>query len=94
MPGDLTGKTVRSLAGHDSGRLYIVLRTEGAYVFLTDGRLRPREGPKKKNRRHVECLPDVFTAFTPEALSAAPDEDIRRALKSAGKRLSISIQEE
>ena len=94
MERDLTGRTVRSLAGHDSGRLYIVLRTEGAFVFLSDGRLRPREGPKKKKIRHIEVLPDALTAFTPEMIPAVKNEEIRRALKSTRNILSMTIQEE
>ena len=94
MNGDLTGKTVRSRAGHDSGRLYVVLRTEGAFVYLSDGRLKPREGPKKKKIRHIEVLPDVLAAFTPESMPDAGNEEIRQALKSARAILSMTIQEE
>ncbi|MBQ7601320.1 MAG: KOW domain-containing RNA-binding protein [Lachnospiraceae bacterium] len=94
MERDLTGRTVRSLKGHDSGKLYVVLRTEDAFVFLSDGKSRPREGPKKKNRKHVEVLPGRFTAFTPEGTGQAPDEEIRQALKSARKLLSSTNQEE
>ena len=94
MERDLTGRTVRSLKGHDKGRLYIVLRTEDTFVFLSDGRLRPREGPKKKNVRHIEVLPDAMTYFTPETVPDAKNEEIRRALKSAGNIISMTIQEE
>ena len=31
------GMFARSKAGHDKGKLYIILRTEGEYVYLTDG---------------------------------------------------------
>ena len=94
MEGDLTGRTVRSLAGHDSGRLYIVLRTDGAFVFLSDGRLKPREGPKKKKIRHVEVLPGTLTAFTPKSIEAASNDEIRLALKLLKNRLAITFQEE
>ena len=32
--------TSRSKAGHDKDKLYIILKTEGGYVYLTDGELR------------------------------------------------------
>ena len=33
----------RSKAGHDKDKLYIILKMEGGYVYLTDGELRPLE---------------------------------------------------
>ena len=45
-----TGMFARSKAGHDKGKLYIILRTESEYVYLTDGRLRPMSNPKKRRK--------------------------------------------
>ena len=88
MQEDLAGRTVRSLAGHDSGQLYIVLRTDGAFVYLSDGRRKPREGPKKKKIRYVEVLSPEFIRFTKESVETALNEDIRRALRSVRKALA------
>ena len=39
---------VRSLAGHEKDRLYIIIRQDEEYVWLVDGRNRTMEKPKKK----------------------------------------------
>lgn len=52
-------RAVVSLAGRDRGNVCIVLREEGEYLFLADGRLRPVERPKKKKRKHARLLADA-----------------------------------
>lgn len=44
---------VRSVAGRDQGKLFIVLVVEGEYLLLADGKSRKVESPKRKKRRHV-----------------------------------------
>ena len=44
---------VRSDAGRDKGKLFYVLRTEGDFLLLADGKSRKVESPKRKKRRHV-----------------------------------------
>ena len=44
---------VISTAGRDKGELFFVLATEGDFLLLADGRLRPVERPKRKRRKHV-----------------------------------------
>ena len=44
---------VRSDAGRDRGKLFIVLAVEGEYLLLADGKSRKVESPKRKKRRHV-----------------------------------------
>ena len=46
------GMYARSLAGHDKGKLYIIIEADEAYVYLSDGRLRPLDKLKKKKLRH------------------------------------------
>ena len=43
-----TGSIVKSMAGHDSGTLFLVLRQEGDYVLLADGKRRKMEKTKRK----------------------------------------------
>lgn len=48
------GEIVRSRAGRDRGRAFVVLKLlDEDYVLLVDGRLRTLERPKKKKRRHL-----------------------------------------
>ncbi len=42
-----------SLAGHDRDRLYIVLETDGEFLYLTDGRHHKLKNPKKKKLKHL-----------------------------------------
>ena len=45
------GMLAWSRAGHDSGTLYVIMRTDEEYVYLTDGRLKPVDKPKKKKKK-------------------------------------------
>lgn len=69
------GMVVRSSAGHDGGRFYVVLAVEGQFAYIADGKLRQKERPKKKNVRH---LAPTATMLDIEALDT--DQKIRRAL--------------
>ena len=44
---------VRSDAGRDQGKLFIVLAVQGDYLLLADGKSRKVESPKRKKRKHV-----------------------------------------
>lgn len=52
------GQIVLSLAGRDSGRLYVVLGREGERFLLADGRHRRLQDPKRKNGKHLEKRSD------------------------------------
>lgn len=52
----MTGYFATARAGHDAGSLYVIVREEGAYVYVSDGHLRSVERPKKKSRRHVQII--------------------------------------
>lgn len=53
------GTIAVSKAGHDRYRVYLVIRVEDKYAFLTDGRLRPLEKLKKKNIAHLRLLGQI-----------------------------------
>ncbi len=48
-----------SLAGHDKGCIYAIVRQEGRMVYLADGRLKKLDHPKKKNIRHIRHIKDL-----------------------------------
>lgn len=52
------GSYVLSKCGHDEGRIYLVLRSAGSFLYLTDGDKHSPEKPKKKRRKHVRLLGD------------------------------------
>lgn len=52
----MTGHFATAGAGHDAGTLYVIVREEDRYVYLSDGHLRTIQHPKKKNRRHIQII--------------------------------------
>ncbi len=55
------GQLVTSLAGRDKTILFAVVKTEGDFVYLADGRNRKTETPKKKKAKHIQkttCIID------------------------------------
>jgi len=51
-----TGMLAKSIAGHDKGRVYVILKTDETYVYLVDGRIRLIDKPKKKKKKHVQII--------------------------------------
>ena len=48
------GQVVRSIAGRDNGKAFIVVKTEGEYVYIADGKTHRLEYPKKKKLKHIQ----------------------------------------
>jgi ribosomal protein L14E/L6E/L27E len=58
------GHYVRSKAGRDKDRLFIVMKiVDEKYVLIADGDLRRIEKPKKKKIRHLALLSSVSTSL-------------------------------
>ena len=79
------GAVVRSLAGRDEKTLLAVVRTDGSYVYVCDGKARRSAAPKRKNPRHVETLGLTLT-------EAQLGSD--RALRKALAQIRDQIEEE
>ena len=85
---------VRSDAGRDKGKLFVVLSVEGEYLLLADGKSRKVESPKRKKRRHV-----LFVAADENRLSdkiksgeKITNSELRRTL--AGYRTEVQPDQE
>ena len=85
---------VRSDAGRDKGKLFVVLAVEGEYLLLADGKCRKVESPKRKKRRHV-----LFVAADENRLSdkikseeKITNSELRRTL--AGYRDAVQPDQE
>lgn len=50
----MIGRFVFSKAGHDKNNPYIVIATEGEFVYLCDGRQKTLSKPKKKRMKHIQ----------------------------------------
>ena len=47
------GSIVRAKAGRDKGGFFVVLRLEGRFAYIADGKKRKLETPKRKNICHL-----------------------------------------
>jgi len=78
---------VLSLAGHDEGKLFLVVAAEGERILLCDGKNRRLVNPKCKSPKHVRLV---------ERLEQSPltDKEIRTTLALAAKRYAAAKEEE
>ncbi len=75
------GEIVRSRAGRDRGRAFVILKLlDEDYVLLVDGRLRTLERPKKKKRRHLLKASETRMELKEHLLNA----DFRKFLAAQG----------
>ena len=81
------GMVVKSMAGHDSGSYYAVMRVENGFVYIADGKLRKVERPKKKNPLHLQ------KTLTTVELADITNKKLRSAL-SVLNRSADNIAEE
>lgn len=78
-----TGMLAVSKAGHDKGRLYVVLKADQEFVYLADGKNRSVSSPKKKKRKHIQInyyIPDILQKAL-ETDQKFEDEQIKKAIK-------------
>lgn len=52
----MTGYLASSKAGHDKGKLYVITAQDGEYVWLSDGKGRTVDRPKKKKKKHIQII--------------------------------------
>ena len=69
------GMLAKSLAGHDEGKIYVILKEEDTYVYLIDGDIRKLDNPKKKKKKHVQLIRKK------NEIEEADDVKIKRILK-------------
>ena len=70
------GSLVYSKAGRDKGTLFLVLKAEGEFVYLTDGDTRRVSNPKKKKLKHINKTNTVLEL----EFENIRDCDVRKAL--------------
>ncbi|MDD2969187.1 MAG: KOW domain-containing RNA-binding protein [Lachnospiraceae bacterium] len=80
----MIGTLVKSKAGHDKGTIYIVISEDEKNVYVSDGRLKSVELPKKKNIRHIQPIKKGRSdELVNKLLQQMPvrDEEIKRIIK-------------
>ena len=77
------GMLARSKAGHDKDTYYVVWDADDGYVWLTDGRLKLIEKPKKKRKKHIQIVHAIPETLQEKLLlqKEIRNEDIKRAIK-------------
>lgn len=77
------GAFVISKAGHDYNSLYVILECDDEYVYLSDGKIRTVENPKKKKIKHIQVTNHLAPGISEkiEQGAAIINEDIKRAIK-------------
>ena len=92
----MIGELATSKAGHDKGRLYLIIGEEGDSVLVCDGRLRGVTNPKKKKKKHIQIIhfpaPAGLLAKIQQASDGQEDgidEQIRDHLKEYHDRAEL-----
>ena len=77
------GMFARSLAGHDKGKLYIIIEADEEFVSVSDGRLRPLEKLKRKRIKHIQPDYEISEIIAGRMREEKPvrNEDIRKAIQ-------------
>ena len=75
-----------SKAGHDKGNLYVVVREEKDYVYVSDGKQKLLENPKKKNKKHIQiinkkAIETIAEDSQVKIEALTQNEQIKRAIK-------------
>lgn len=70
------GCVVKSTAGHDGGRFYVILSLQDGYATIADGKERKVERPKRKSIKHLRPTRTVLDVET-----LTTNNKLRRALR-------------
>lgn len=73
---------VLSLSGRDKGLFMVVVREDGEYLWLANGKGRRAETPKRKKRKHTRYLAscDTWTRERMFVNGRLTNSEIRKAL--------------
>jgi ribosomal protein L14E/L6E/L27E len=58
----MVGRIVCSKSGRDKGYFLVIVKCEDDFVYVCDGKERPLERPKRKNKKHLQFTSTVLTA--------------------------------
>ena len=86
MEGFKAGMLARSKAGHDKGKVYVIIEEYDTYLNLAYGGIRTLGHLKKKKKKHVQPI------LKEHDVSAADDTAIKRILKEWSMEESKTCQ--
>ncbi len=74
----------KSMAGHDLGKTYVIIKEEAEYVYLCDGQFKTLEHPKKKSKKHISLIKKYIVEETQQKIKSGnyvSDVEVKRVLK-------------
>ena len=80
----MIGFLAYSLAGHDKGKIYLVVGKTQKYVYVADGQIRLIDTPKKKNKKHIQLVKKCCDEALGERIRRGlpvRNEEIKKAIK-------------
>ena len=80
----MIGMFAVSLAGHDKGQMYVIIKEDNEYLYLSDGKLRHLDNLKKKKKKHIQLVKSgTDNNLTDKLLNEKPiyNEEIKFAIK-------------
>ncbi len=77
------GMLAKALAGHDLGKIYVIIGVDEDYVYLTDGNIRTVDRPKKKKKKHVQLIKETQQVVVDKIRNneKIQNEEIKRIIK-------------
>ena len=83
MNEELVGCFATSLAGHDKSAVYVIINADAEYVYLSDGKNRLIDRPKKKKIKHIQIIRKKDSSIESKHKNniCIMNEDIKRAIK-------------
>ena len=66
----MIGNIAVSIQGHDKGKAYIIIEEKDGYLYVSDGKRRSVDNPKKKNPAHLQINRSFDTQFLKEKIKA------------------------
>lgn len=78
MEENIVGMLAASKAGHDKDSVYVIIREDGEYIYVADGKSRTVERPKRKNKKHVQLIKKKRAAKSENGFT---DLEMKRIIK-------------
>lgn len=77
------GMLAKSKSGHDRGQIYVIVKEDEEYVYLSDGRLKSLDKLKKKNRKHIQIIRKPVEGIVKKLQygEKLENEEIKRAIR-------------
>ncbi len=77
------GSLVISKAGHDKGQIYVIIKVDEEYIYLSDGIYKTLDKLKKKKRKHIQRINYIDEQINKKIKNHEPmiNEEIKRTIK-------------